>query len=237
MYRKANPHHFSTKAMTMNKDQLFAFLEGQKPRVLLDFLEAAYDQMNTDQRWAVFDKAIKKAKPPAVDGESLLKDVKKFERDSRAGVYYAPFNINSKNCGHVPEKTNEWFERIGDLLGDSARLSEQGDHVRAVECFRVLYELVERMESGDDIVFADEYGTWMIPVDEKKIIAAYLASLAATSTPEQYAAGALPLVSRDSLESFSNKTYGAALRAADKAQKAQLKAEVQRQNIPTQRKR
>ncbi len=221
----------------MNKDHLLAFLEGQKPRVLLDFLEAAYDQMNTDQRWEVFGKAVKKAKPLAVEGESLLEDVKRFQRDSLARAYYAPFDVNSKNYRHVPEETHEWFERIGDLLSDSARLSQQGDHARAVACFRILYELVEAMENGEEIVFADEYGTWMIPVDEKKTCAAYLASLAATSTAEQYAAAALPLVRRDSIESFSKKTYSAALRAANKAQKAQLKAEVQRHKIPTQRKR
>ena len=91
------------------------------------------------------------------------------------------------------------------------------------------------MGRGEEIVFADEYGTWMIPVDERKIIAAYLASLAAISTPDQYAAAALPLVRRDSMESFSKKTYSAALRAANKAQKARLKAEVQPNDIPTRR--
>jgi hypothetical protein len=219
----------------MNKELLFAHLRGQKPRVLLDFLEAAYDEMNTEQRWEVFDGAVKKAKPLAVDGEALLEDVKQFQRDSLARVYYAPFDINSKNFTHIPEETRQWFERLGDLLTESARLSKQGDHVRAVACFQILYELVEAMNNGDEIVFADEYGTWMIPVDEKKIIAAYLASLAAISTPEQYAAAALPLVRRDSFESFSKKTYSAALRAANKAQKAQLKAEVEQHNVRTER--
>jgi hypothetical protein len=221
----------------MNKNQLLSFLKAQEPRVLIDLLEAAYDQMNTDQRRDVFGKVIKKAKPPTVDGESLLEDVEQFQRDSLAGDYYAPFDMNSKNFSDVPEETNAWFDRLGDLLGDSARLSQQGDHAGAVACFGILYELVEAMGRGEEIVFADEYGTWMIPVDERKIIAAYLASLAATSTPEQYAAGALPLVERDSIESFSKKTYSAALRAADKAQKAQLKAEVQRLKIPTQRRK
>jgi len=219
----------------MNKENVFAFLRSQKPRVLLDFLEAAYDEMNTEQRWEVFDKAVKKAKPPAVDGEALLDEVKQFQRDSLARVYYAPFDMNSKNFTHVPKETRQWFERLGDLLSEIARLSRQGDHVRAVPCFQVLYELVEAMTNGEEIVFADEYGTWMIPVDEKKIIAAYLASLAATSTPEENAAAALPLVRRDSIESFSKETYSAALRAANKTQKAHLKAEVERQRIPTAR--
>jgi hypothetical protein len=104
----------------MNKERLFAFLEEQDSRVLLQLLEAAYDRMTTDQRWEVFDK----------------------------------------------------------------------------------------------------------------MMAAYLASLAAMSSPEQYAAAAVPLVRRDSMESFCSKTYSAALRAANKAQKSHLKAEVERQKIP-----
>lgn len=217
----------------MNKEQLFAFFREQEPTVLLSFLETAFDEMTTDQREAVFGQSIRKAKPLHVDGPSLLEQVRQFERESLAGRYFAPFDINSKNCMHVPEKTKAWFERLGDLLTDSDLLSQQGDHSDAVACFRILYELVEAMCRGEDVIFADEYGTWMIPVDEKRIIGGYLNSLAATSTPEEYAAGALPLIRRDSCESFSKSTFSAAIAAANKAQKASLRAEVVRQGVRT----
>ena len=217
----------------MSKEQLFAFLQQQNSPVLLQFLDAAYEEMTIDQRDVVFGNAIRQAKPLAVDAGSLLAQVKQFERDSLAGDYYAPFDINSKNFMHVPEKTKAWFDRLGDLLTDAALLSQQGDQTHAVACFRVLYELVDTMCSGDEIVFADEYGTWMIPVDEKEIIRAYVASLAATSTPEVYTDAVLPLIRRDSIESFSKNTYSTAIRAADKAQKVHLKAEVQRLGVPT----
>jgi len=217
----------------MNKKHLFAFLEDQDSPTLLRFLGAAYDAMNTDQRHAVFGRTLKKTKPPPVHGQSLLKEVKQFQRDSLAGKYYASFDINSKNFMHVPEETRAWFERMGDLLAGSVRLSQQGDHIQAVACFGILYQLVDTMESGAEIVFADEYGDWMIPGDRKPRIAAYLASLAATATPEEYAAAALPLIRDDSHKSFSNKTYNTAIRAANKAQKAHLKSEVQRLKIPT----
>jgi hypothetical protein len=105
-----------------------------------------------------------------------------------------------------------------------------GSTARA-NCLRTLYELVDALGEGGGLVFADEYGTWMIPVDEKQIIPAYLASLAATSTPEEYAAAALPLIRRDSVESFTNKTYAAAIRAADQAQRKHLKAEIARLRV------
>lgn len=215
----------------MNKQQLIAYFQELEAPDLLRFLDAAYEAMNTDQREAVFGEAIFMATPLPVDGPSLLEQVGQFHSDSVSGKYYAPFDINSKNFMHVPEKTKVWFERLGDLLTDAARLSQQDDHADAIACFRILYELVENMCCGDEIVFADEYGTWMIPVDETQIISAYLASLAATSSPKEYTAAALPLIRRDSCESFSNKTYAAAVRAASGAQKAHLKAEVERLQI------
>jgi len=217
----------------MNKKHLFAFLEDQDSPTLLRFLGAAYEAMNTDQRHAVFGRTLKKTKPPPVHGQSLLKEVKQFQRDSLAGKYYAPFDINSKNYTHIPEETNAWFERMGDLLAGSVRLSQQGDHVHAVACFRILYELVEAMESGQEIVFADECGDWMIPGEPKPTIAAYLTSLAASATPEEYAAAAIPFIREDSLRSSSHKTYDTAIRTANKTQKAHLKSEVQRLKIPT----
>lgn len=218
----------------MNKGQLFTFFREQEPSVLLSFLAAAFDEMTTDQREAVFGHTIRQAKPLHVHGPLLLEQVKQFENESLAGRYFTPFQINSKNCMHIPEETKAWFERLGDLLTDSELLSRQGDHTGAVACFRILYELVEAMCRGEEIIFADEYGTWMISVDEKRIIGAYLKSLAATSTPEEYARSALPLILRDSCESFSNDTFSAAIAAAKKAQKDTLKAEVVRLGVRTE---
>jgi hypothetical protein len=165
----------------MNKKQLFAFFRQQDAQVLLQFLDAAYEEMTTDQREAVFGQTLRQTESLHVDGAVLLTQVRQFQRDSLARKYYAPFDINSKNFMHIPEETKAWFEQLGDLLTDSARLSQQGDHTDAVACFQILYDLVEALCRGDEIVFADEYGTWMIPLDEQKSIPAYLASLAATT--------------------------------------------------------
>ena len=43
--------------------------------------------------------------------------------------------INSKNFSHIPDKTDEWFDRLGDLLKDACKLTRQGDHAGAVACF------------------------------------------------------------------------------------------------------
>ena len=89
------------------------------------------------------------------------------------------------------------------------------------------------MEDSDEIVFADEYGTWMITGDEKRFVKSYLSSLAEISTPEEYANGSIPLIKRDSYESFHNKVYTSAIKIANEDQKVYLKTEVKKQKIRT----
>jgi hypothetical protein len=168
-----------------------------------------------------------------VDGKKLLPAIKKFSRESLAGTYYAPFNMNSKNYMFIPPETEAWFDQLGELLTASTRLTQQKDHLPAVACFDVLFELIDDMESGKEIVFAEELGSWMIPGDEKRYIAAYLKSLAVIAPPERFVAVAVPLIRRDSWQSFSSEAYRSAMRAATKEQRALLTAEIDRLNIKT----
>jgi len=217
----------------MDKQQLFEILREQNSSVLLKLLEIAYDEMSTNQRREVFGEFTKKSKRSTVDGKKLLKEIEQFHKESMKGVFYAPFEINSKNFSYIPQETEEWFDRIGELLEESSKLTEQGDHSNAVKCFGLLYELIDVMERGDEIVFAEEYGTWMIPGEEKKFIKAYMSSLAITATPEEFTTAALPLIKRDSYESFANKTYSLAISVANKEQRAQVEVEIKHQNIRT----
>jgi hypothetical protein len=225
--------HLKEDAEAMNKGQLFEFLETFDPPALLKLLSAAYDAMEHDQRQAVFGASAKAQPPTKVEGEALLDEVEDFRRESLAGVYYAPFAINSKNWTHVPEETNEWFERLGDLLQASTQLTAHGDHLHAVACFGILYELIDAMERGKEIVFADEIGGWMIPGGEKQAIAAYMSSLAVTATPGEFTMIALPLIRRDSWQAFTTQAYASAVSAASESQRAHLEAEIRRQQVKT----
>ena len=172
----------------------------------------------------------------SVDGKEILTTIEQFYEKSMAGYYYAPFDINSKNFSDIPEETDAWFDEISDYLEDSSRITDQGEHEMAVQCFKLLHELIDKMEDGDEIVFADECGTWMITGDEKRFIKSYLSSLAVISTPEEYANGAIPLIKRDSHESFYNKVYASAIKIANEDQKVYLKTEVKKQKIRTRSK-
>ena len=218
----------------MDQERLFATLGKQKKAILLDLLQDAYNTMNTEQRRYVFGEfAEQELQSAKINGRELLERIHHFHRDSLNGTYYAPFAINSKNFMDIPEETEEWFDILGDCLKRSAKLTEQEDHAQAVECFTLLYELIDTMERGEEIVFADECGSWMIPGDEKTFVQAYVTSLAAVETPEGFTITALPLIQRDSYQSFVTRAYTSAMRAANKQQSAALKAELKRQNIRT----
>lgn len=197
----------------MDRDRLFEYLKKQSANTLIQLLQDCYDIMSIQKIHEVFGRTNNELmKEPAVnlDGEKILEAVRKFQEESLAGKYYAPFSINSKNYMNIPEETEVWFEKVGDLLTDSSQLSSQNDHIRAVQCFQILYELIDQMESGDDIVFADEYGRWMITIDEETCIEAYIKSAAMILSSDAYVKTVLPFIIRDSRELFSNKVYNKA---------------------------
>lgn len=218
----------------MNKNRLFSYLKRQKSAELIKLLNDCYNCMKTRDIKDVFGHIEHKIfnKIPC-DGKNILNNVQKFMDDSLQGSYYAPFNINSKNFMDVPEETDIWFEKLGELLIESSQLSIQGDHTNAVKCFGTLFELIGKMESGEEIVFADELGMWMLPIKEEPCIRAYIKSAATILEPEEYIEAVLPVIRYDSHSAFKNKAYEKAKRAANKHQKALLEGKIVQLKIRT----
>jgi len=217
----------------MNKDRLFQFLGQQDSSTLLELLSKSYDLLSHDDRNDLFADYVEELPPSEVDGALLLKEIKQFAKRSRAGHYYASFNINSKNYMNVPKKTEAWFEKMGDYLQGSCQLTAQGDYQYAVACFELLHKLLSLLWDGEEIVFGDEIGSWMIPGNEQQYNTAYLTALAATAAPAAFAKAVVPLVQQDSWQNFTGLVYETAARLANEAQKTQLDAEIQRLNIRT----
>ena len=218
----------------MDEKILFKSLKKQTKSTLLELLYSVYYEMNTQQRRYIFGDLIQKSKPSKIVGKDIIKKSETFYQESLAGIYYAPFEINSKNFSDIPEETDEWFDKLGDLLQYSSQLTKQEDHASAVKSFEILYKLIDRMEDGEEIIFAEEYGSWMIPGNEEEYLNAYVLSLATVKTPEEYAKVVIPLIERDSIVSFCNKVYSLAVRHGNQEQTKYLKDEIKKQNIKTE---
>jgi hypothetical protein len=215
----------------MDEDTLFKVLKRQTKTTLLELLYSVYYKTNTQQRRHIFGDLMKEPKPSKTLTQDIVKESENFYKDSLARLYYAPFDINSKNFSHIPEKTEKWFEKLGNLLQSSAQLTKQKEHTSAVESFRILYELITKMEYGEEIIFADEYGSWMIPGNEQEVLDAYISSLAEVKIPEEFAKIVIPLIKRDSYTSFCNKVYSLAVKHCNKVQEKFLVEAIKEQNI------
>jgi len=215
----------------MDEDVLFKVLKRQTKATLLELLYSTYYETNTQQRRHIFGGLIEESKPSKNVAQEITRESKKFYKDSLARVYYSPFDINSKNFSHIPEETEEWFEKLGDLLESSTQLTKQKEHTSAVESFEILYELIAKMEYGEEIVFADEYGSWMIPGNEQDFLDAYISSLAEVKMPDEYIKIVIPLIKRDSHSSFCNKVYSLAVKHSNKEQEKSLIEAIKEKNI------
>jgi hypothetical protein len=216
----------------MDEDELFKILKRQTKATLLELLYSAYHQTNAQQKRYIFGDLVKASQPEKASAKDILKKTEDFYQDSLAGVYYAPFDINSKNFSHIPEETEEWFDKLGDLLEASTKLTKQKEHPAAVASFKILFELIAKMEDGEEIIFADEYGSWMIPGDEKEWLNAYLSSLAKVEvSPEEYVNIVVPLIKRDSYSSFCSKVYELAMKHCNEIQEKFLMEAIKAQNI------
>ena len=119
----------------MNKARLFRTLREQYRETLLTLLQTAYDFLKPDDRQSIFGEYVQERASLPVDGETLLAEITQFVTMSRDGYYDAPFQMNSKNFMEVPAETEQWFEKLGDLLQDSCQLTAQGAYRHAVACF------------------------------------------------------------------------------------------------------
>ena len=206
----------------MDKDKLLNYLKRQEPAELIRLLGNCFDCLKTQDIRDVFGSIESNVlKETLSDGSSVLKKAQQFFSDSLKGVYYAPFDKNSKNFRDIPEETDRWFEELAELLIESSQLSAQGDHGYAVRCFALLFELADKLGSHE-IVFAEEVGMWMLPIEEAPCIQAYIQSAAAILEPEDYVKTVLPLIRSDSYSSSINKAYEKARKFANKKQQKLL---------------
>ncbi len=219
----------------MNKERLFRLLGEQDKETLLALLHRAYEFLDRDDCQSIFGEYFQQTPPTPVDGEKLLVDIEQFVAVSRDGYYYEPFMIDSKNFSEVPTETREWFGKMGELLQGCCQLTAQESYQHAVACFGMLYELIEEMEKGEEIVFGDEIGSWMIPGDEKQYLTAYITALAHAATTDAFVDIVIPLARRDSWNSLAGEVYATACRLADPAQREKLDEEIRRLNIRTER--
>ena len=146
----------------MEKETIFNHLSRLKKAEILSYWDAVWETMTEMQRLTVFGKLNERLVIKSLTPIEHFEAVEFFCNDSINKKYYAPFSMNSKNYHIIPEKTNIWFDTISGLLDRTCEWAKKGEKEIALKSFKLLFELIKIMENGGDIVFAHEYGDWMI---------------------------------------------------------------------------
>lgn len=163
----------------MEKKTIINYLSGLKKKAIISFIDSAWETMTEMQRRSVFGDLYEQLMFESLTALEHLEEIEVFYEDSIKKKYFAPFDMNSKNFSHIPAKTDIWFDTISGLLDRTCEWVNKGEKDVAVKSFKLLFELIRRMEYGEEIVFAHELGDWMITAkhDYQKVYKALQPSL------------------------------------------------------------
>ncbi len=190
--------------MKIEVEILFPLLEKFRKEELKEYLKTSFFEMDDRQKRDVFGKIYEEKLSKGRSSLNLYSEIEKFHKRSVKGYYYAPFMINSKNFMDIPQETDEWFSELSYYLDESSQLVKKEEYDLAISSFELLFDLINQMENGEDVIFADEYGTWMI-TNNLDYNESYIKSLAKIECKEIFTEKVLPLLKRDSYESFKWK--------------------------------
>lgn len=128
--------------------------------------------------------------------QSLLEDVEEFRDDSLAGMYYEDFRVNSRNFMDQSRGTINWIAEFERLINRCLQQCQSGEYGEAQQAFKILFELLEEIDTGSDIIifFADEAGSWQVGVSWEEVLPSYFTALAQVAKPKVYAQEVIHLV-------------------------------------------
>jgi hypothetical protein len=201
----------------MDEELLLEALKKQTKEQLIHLLLCSFDVLDDAKRLQVFNEIYYKEQTPVFNPQKIYRHVKTFYNDSKAKKYYDSLSINSKCNSDVPEKTQIWFQMLADLFKKTIELNLHNEHQLAVECFDMLYYLQENM--SEEIVFADELGSWMIPIKQSEAIPKYIESISKVCKPEKYKERIKLVMNIDAHDYQKSKIFNKALEVGNREQK------------------
>lgn len=157
----------------------------------------------------------------------LIDQVRAFANESNAGDSYESFDVTSRNCTKLSRGTLAWIATCCRLFDQCVVSVGRGDASEVLAAMNVLFGLVESIDERDDVLFfADEGGSWLVGIDWKQVLPAWIHLLTARSGAVEFAAavvdrhGRLPSHARVGFlalaESMATPAQAAALAASSR---------------------
>ncbi len=212
---------------TIDREKLRAWVRRLGDEYAFYLLDEAIEVLTQEQLAQVTAKYVRPEdlRPDAVaqPASTLIDDVRAFDARARAGAYYEAFNVNSRNCTQKSGGTRAFIADFGRVLDRCVAASDQQDRAAMADAFGVLFDLLRHIdECCDDVVFfADEAGSWQIPVHWPEVFPAWFRCLATVAPPDEYAARVVVTV--ENFEHYNwDRNIEAALAVASPEQRAAL---------------
>jgi hypothetical protein len=157
--------------------------------------------------------------------QSLLDEVSSFYAESKAGVYYEDFRVNSRNFMDQSRGTMNWIAEFRRIMERCINESATTEPAQLVESFDLLIELLDELDSGSDkiVFFADEGGAGEAWSNWEKLMLCYCQAFSAFAEPEEYAQVTVGIIKRHANYN-AKKLLPIVAKMANTAQKKALKA-------------
>ena len=183
----------------IDREKVKVLIRSLETRELRNVAERAVDLLST-AKLPVLIKGYARPAQLRRDGHSaasLLKNVRRFRDRSLAGAYFESFNVNSRNFMDKSRGTDTWIAEFLRLMTRCASTAATKEPLLVRTAFEMLFNLLlEVDECRDDIIFfADEGGSWQVPVMWGEVLPAWFRTLAPTASPADYASGVRATIS------------------------------------------
>ncbi len=175
----------------IDREKLKVLIQSLDTDALREVLERAVDLLPTGKLPALIEGYARPAQLRREGGSpaSLLATIRRFHDRSLAGRYFESFNVNSRNFMNKSRGTDTWIAEFLRLVKRCVSTPAAKEPLLVRTAFETLFNLLlEVDECRDDIIFfADEGGSWQVPVVWDEVLPAWFQTLAATANPAEYA--------------------------------------------------
>jgi len=176
----------------IDPDKLRTLLRQIGPEYVYYLLDGAIDRLSPGALQEIVSEYLdsKRLQPDSgITRSGLLDQVVTFEAASRAGEYYEPFDVNSRNSTDLSRGTMGWIAAYRRLLGSLVARERAEAPAALRQAFEILFGLLDHIdEFADEIIFfADEPGAWQVAVDRDEVMPSWFRVLSATAEAGEYA--------------------------------------------------
>jgi len=192
----------SGEMIEIDRDKLRAEIRRLGNEYILYMLDDTIDLLPPSKLRKIAKKYIdlKLLRPDAgrMAQESLLEEVKRFEKASLTGDYYESFYVNSKNFMEKSPGTSAWIAAYLRHLNRCVTDASKGDPTEVRKAMDILFGLLDHIDRcHDDVIFfADEGGSWQVGVDWDRVLPAWFKVLSTTTGPAEFAGRITAVLSR-----------------------------------------